>query len=121
MKAVSVRELKNNPSAALRAAREYPVMVLNRQQPEALLIHLDNDELLSAPGVRRAIAIALYREQGLSLGQAARFSELGIAEFVRTVSELGIPVVRGTATSVRADNEMIDTWRKDSSSPTPAR
>ena len=28
MKAFSVRELKNNPSVALRAAREHPVMVL---------------------------------------------------------------------------------------------
>ena len=35
MKAVSVRQLKDNPSAALRAAREQPVMVLERNQPEA--------------------------------------------------------------------------------------
>ncbi len=33
MKAVSVRELKSNPSAALREAREHPVTVLNRHRP----------------------------------------------------------------------------------------
>ena len=46
MKAFSVRELKNNPSVALRAAREHPVIVLNRHQPEAVLIHLDDESLL---------------------------------------------------------------------------
>ena len=82
MKAVSVRELKNNPSAALREARERPVMVLNRHRPEALLVHLDDESLLSAPGIRRAIATALYREQSLSLGQAARFSGFGLTSTI---------------------------------------
>ena len=115
MKAVSVRELKNNPSAALRDAREHPVMVLNRHRPEALLVHLDDESLLSAPGIRRALATALYREESLSLGQAARFSGLGIGEFIRHVSRLGIPVVRGTADTVREDAEAVDAWRNGSS------
>ena len=58
MKAFSVRELKNNPSVALRAAREDPVMVLNRHKPQALLVHLDDDTLLAEPGIRRALATA---------------------------------------------------------------
>ena len=41
MKSVNVRQLKNNPSEALRSAREHPVIVMNRNQPEALLVHLD--------------------------------------------------------------------------------
>ena len=115
MKAVSVRELKNNPSAALREAREHPVMVLNRHRPEALLVHLDDESLLSSPGIRRALATALYRDESLSLGQAARFSGLGIGEFIRYVSRLGIPVVRGTADTVREDAEAVDEWRNGSS------
>ena len=121
MKAVSVRELKNNPSAALRAAREHPVMVLNRHQPEALLVHLDDEGLLADSGVRKALATALYRDQSLSLGQAARFSGLGMAAFIQRVSKMGIPVVRGTTTSVREDVEAIRTWRTGSSRPTQAR
>ena len=111
MKAVSVRALKNNPSAALREAREHPVMVLNRHRPEALLVHLDDDSLLSEPGIRRAIAAALYREQSLSLGHAARFSRLSIGEFIRYVSKLGIPVVRGTSDTVREDAEAVGACR----------
>ena len=121
MKVVNVRELKNNPSEALREARKNPVLVMNRDQPEALLMHLDDEGLLSEPGVRRALATALYREESLSLGQAARFAALPIAQFMQHVSRLGIPVVRGTAAGVHADAQAIRAWRKDSSRPTRAR
>ena len=41
MKALSIRELKNNPSAALREAQaDDLVVVMNRQQPQALLVDL---------------------------------------------------------------------------------
>ncbi len=118
MKAVSVCELKNNPSAALRAARENPVIVLKRQRPEAVLVHLEGDSILGEPGIRLALATALYREQNISLGRAARFSGLPLAEFIQYVSQLGIPVIQGTAASVREDTDAIHEWRKSSSSPT---
>ena len=38
MRTVSVRELKSNPSAALRDARDGPVLVVNRGLPEALVV-----------------------------------------------------------------------------------
>ena len=121
MKAFSVRELKNNPSAALREAREQPVMVLNRHRPEALLVHLDDDSLLAEPGIRRALATALFRDRSLPLGQAARFSGLSIADFIRHVSRLGVPVVTGTSDTVREEAEAVVAWRNGSSQPTRAR
>jgi len=114
MKAVSVRELKNNPSAALRAAREDPVMVLNRHQPEAVLVHLSDNSLLSEPGMRRALATSLFRDGSLSLGLAAKFAGLAIAEFIDHVSKLGIPVVSGTVEAVQNDTESIQRWRAGS-------
>ena len=114
MKAFGVRQLKNNPSAALRAAREGPVVVLSRNSPEAVLVHLDDDTLLAEPGVRRALATALYRERSLSLGLAARFSGLGTADFIQHVSRLGIPVVKGTPTTIREDVEAVGAWESDS-------
>ena len=121
MKAVNVRHLKNNPSAALRDARKHLVVVLNRDRPEALLVHLDDDALLSEPGVRRALATALYRDESLSLGQAARVARLPLAAFIEHVSRLGIPVVRGTAAGVREDAQAIATWRTGSSRRAAAR
>lgn len=121
MKAVNIRQLKNNPSEALREARRSPVVIVNRDQPEALLVHLDDEALLTEPGVRLALATSLYREESLSLGQAARFAGLPIAEFMQHVSRLGIPVVRGTAATVREDAEAITAWREGTSRPTRAR
>ena len=109
MKAVSVRQLKSNASAALRDAREQPVMVLNRHQPEALLIHLRDDSLLAEPGVRLALATALYKDESLSLGRAAKFAGQRLVHFIEHVSQLGIPVARG-ANTIREDMETLDEW-----------
>jgi len=114
MRAFSVRELKNNPSEALRAARERPVVVLSRNNPEALLVHLDDDSMLAEPGVKRALALALFRDGNLSLGHAARFSGLAIAEFIETASQLGIPVVRGSQESLAKEIDAIEEWLRDS-------
>ena len=122
MKAVNVRQLKNNPSEALRMARDEPVVVLNRQEPDALLIHLDNETLLSEPGVRLALATALYKSESLSLGRAAKLAGVGLADFMQHVSRLGIPAVRGTRPGVRDDARTLETWlRQESSSATRAR
>ena len=121
MKAVNVRQLKNNPSDALRMAREHPVVVMNRDQPEALLVHLDDEALLSGAGMRAALATALFKEESLSLGRAAKFAGMAIAEFMQHVSRLGIPIVRGTKESVRKDVKTLEAWLKKPSTATRAR
>ena len=115
MNAVSVRELGDNPSAALRAARQQPVVVLNRHKPEALLIHLNDESLFGERGVRLALATALFQEQHLSLGRAANFAEIELAEFIRHLGIQGIPVVSGTAKSVADDIEFAEAWLNRSS------
>ena len=109
MKAVSVRQLQSDPAAVLRDAHEQPVVVMDRHQPEALLVHLGDDSSLGEPGVRLALAVALYKDESLSLGRAAEFSGLTVADFIGHVSRLGIPVVRG-ANTVREDMEALDEW-----------
>ena len=106
MKSVSVRELKNNPSEALRMAREGVVVVTNRNEPEAVLVHLDDEALLGTPGVRTALAVALYRSESLPIGLA----DMPLVEFVRHVSRLGIPVVRGDAVTLREDIDDLEAW-----------
>ena len=81
----------------------------------------DDDTLLAAPGSRLAHATALYRDQSLSLGQAARRAGLLISSCIQHVSQLGIPVVRGTMASAQEDTKTIEAWRKESSCPPAAR
>lgn len=111
MKAVNVRQLKNNPSDALRMARKHPVVVMNRDQPEALLFHLDDEKLLSEPGVRLALATALYKSESVSLGRAAKIAALSLAEFIQQLSHAGIPVIRGNARTLREDLKNLEAWR----------
>ena len=63
---------------------------------------------------RRDIAAALFRERALSLGRAARFAGLPVAEFMVEVSKRGVPVIAGNAESVRADVGVIEAWREGS-------
>ncbi len=56
MHAVSVSGLKNHPAEALRQAKDDLVVVLNRDQPDAVLIGLDQHGRLQAPRVRSALA-----------------------------------------------------------------
>ena len=121
MRAISVRELRRNLSAVLREARNEPVVVLKRNHPEALLVHLSDDSLLAEPGIREAVATALYRNRTLSLGRAAEISGMPIAEFMQHVSRLGIPVVDGDAASLREDAEAFSRWIRETSQPTAAR
>lgn len=46
MHAVSVSGLKHNPAEALRQARSGPVVVLNRNNPDSVLIGLEEGGVL---------------------------------------------------------------------------
>ena len=60
---------------------------MNRDKPEALLVHLDDEKLLSEPGVRLALATALYKDESLSLGKAAKLAGMVLVEFMQTCLE----------------------------------
>jgi predicted HTH domain antitoxin len=119
MRAVSVSGLKNNPSEALRQAKTDMVVVLNRDHPDALLMGLDQQGLLQAPGVRPALATALFRDGELSLARAARVAAMDTATFIAHLSRLGIAAIRLTEAETRADLDTLEQWLQ-SSSATPA-
>jgi hypothetical protein len=116
MKSVHVRQLKNNPSEALRLARRQPLVVMNRDQPEAVLFHLDDDKLLGEPGIRVALALALYKEESLSVGKAAKLANMAVAEFMQYASRHGVATIRGTVRSAQEDARTLDAWLKKRSS-----
>src|SRR5208282_4252310 len=118
MHAVKVHELKNNPSEALRRARKAPVIVMKGDQPEAVIFHLDNDGLLSEPGMRLALVTALFKDGHLSLGRAARLADVPLAEFIPYLGSKGIPAITGTARQAQEDLEALRRW-DESSSRTP--
>lgn len=73
-------------------------------------MHLDDESLLGAEGVRVALAVALYRSESLSLSRAAQLAQIPLVDFMQHVSRLGVPVVRGDAQTLRDDIEDLDAW-----------
>ena len=120
MRAVSVSGLKNNPAEALRQAKDDMVVVLNRDHHDALLVGLDQGGLLQAPGVRAALATALFRDGELSLARAARVAYMDTATFIAHLSRLGIAAIRLTEADTNADLDTLEQWLQSSSAmPAP--
>jgi len=107
---VNVSGLKNNPSAALRSAKDDMVLVMNRDTPDALMIGVNQVKALDMLGVRTAIATALFRGGDLPLVCAANLANMALGGFIKHVSRLGIPVITQTDDEVEADMDTLDEW-----------
>ena len=120
MHVVNVTGLKNDPSEALRCARDGLVVVMTGDQPEAVMIGLQSGKLLAEPGVRAALATALFRDGGLSLARSARLAQMPLAVLIAHISRLGIAVADQDADGAQQDSQTLDEWLASSGS-TPAR
>ncbi len=112
MKTVNVSGLKNNPSEALRMAHDDLVLVMNRNEPDALMIGLKSSKIIGMPGVRKALATALFKDGDLSLARSARLAEMSLSDFIAHVSRLGIPVINQTAEEMQQDMDTLEQWLK---------
>lgn len=116
MKTVNIRELKNNPSAALREAREDMVVIMNRDVPQAVLVDLHFLGVPDVAGLRMALAVALFKQGNVSLGYAARIADKSLPEMITTLGRMCIPIVAMTPEDTRHDFAVTDQWFQDSSS-----
>jgi len=89
------------------------VLVMNRNEPDALMIGLKSSKIIGMPGVRKALATALFRDGELSLARSAKLADMPLADFIAHVSRLGIPVINQTAEEVQQDMETLDQWLKE--------
>lgn len=115
MQTVNIRQLKNNPSTALAAAREDDlVVVMNRDQPQAVLVDLERLGVPDLPAVRVALAVSLFRNGSVSAGFAARVAGKPLADMLALLSGMGIPLTGdGKAAADEASEEMRQArdWR----------
>jgi predicted HTH domain antitoxin len=123
MQVVNIRQLKSNPSTALRSAKEDDmVVVMNRDHPEALLISLDKLELPDPAAVRVALAVSLFRNGAISAGFAARMAGKPLPDMLTLLSSLGIPLTDSNAAEISNDMATARQWLDPTSlSPTPDR
>lgn len=110
MESVSVRELKNNPSGALKHAREGEmVVVTNRDTPEAVLVGLEQLGMPDVGRLRLAIAASLFRDGVVSSGAAARMAGKSRADMLNLLARLGIPLTP-ESDNIADDVKAIDAW-----------
>jgi predicted HTH domain antitoxin len=109
MYATNVRELKKNPSRALREAEHAPVLILKGSVPHAVLLHLERSLAETEGALRPALAAALYRDGVLSLGAAANLSGMVLGDFVSHLGALGIDIVRPDETTAKESAD-LSTW-----------
>lgn len=94
-------------------AHEDLVLVMNRNEPDALMIGLKSAKIIGMPGVRKALATALFKDGDLSLARSAKLADIPLADFIAHVSRLGIPVINQTADEVREDMDTLEQWLKE--------
>jgi predicted HTH domain antitoxin len=112
MKTVNVSGLKNNPSEALRQAHDDLVLVMNRNEPDALIVGVNTGNVIDMPGVRKAMATSLFKDGELSIARSAKLANMTFSDFIAHISRLGIPVINQTAEDVVQDMDTLDQWLK---------
>jgi predicted HTH domain antitoxin len=113
MQVVNVRQLKSNPSTALRSAKDDLVVVMNRDKPDALLIGFE--QLAGVPDfihVRQAMAISLFKDRLISVGGAAKMAGESMADMLTRLSRLGVPVVDYDEPSLVREVSAASAWIK---------
>ncbi|HRJ52287.1 MAG TPA: UPF0175 family protein [Candidatus Thiothrix moscowensis] len=109
MQVVNIRQLKANPSVALREAKHDLVVVTNRDRPDALLVSME--QLSGIPNldqVRLALGVGLFRDKLLSLAAAAKVAGKSLSEMLTLVSGMGIPVVDYSQEEAEAEVTMVE-------------
>ncbi len=122
MHAVNVRQLKTNPSVALREAKHDLVVVMNRDRPDAVLVGMEQLGIADLQHVRAAFAISMFRSGDISAGTAAKVAGKSLADMLALLSSLGIPLYGGTPGEATDELATGEAWlTRVSSSPMPAR
>lgn len=93
MYATNVRNLKRNPSEALRQAEQEPVLIMKGNEPNAVLFNLKRSLDYTGQQLKPALAASLFKDRVISLGAAAQISGLSLSEFIDHLTQLDIDLV----------------------------
>ena len=111
MQTINIRQLKTNPSPALREARSGMVVVMNRDKPDAVMIGFEQlDGLADFQHVRQAMAVSLFKDRLISLVGAAKLADETIGVMLTRLARLGIPVADYDAQTLAAEVANARDW-----------
>ena len=111
MQTINVRQLKTNPSPALRDARTGMVVIMNRDKPDAVMIGFEQlDGLADFAHVRQAMAVNLFKDRLISLSGAAGLANETIGVMLTRLARLGVPVADYDAPALAEEVNAAQDW-----------
>lgn len=111
MQTISVRQLKSNPSTALRDARTEMVVVMNRDKPDAVMIGFEQlNGLADLTHVRQAMAISLFKDRLVTVTAAAKLAGESTAAMLTRLAQLGIAVADYDAVTLADEVKASAHW-----------
>jgi predicted HTH domain antitoxin len=113
-KTVSVTELGHGrASRAIRDAQQEPVLVSKENRPTAWIVSAERlAQVAAARGEEAAdtyqrvlelIAVELYREARITLGQGAKLAGMSLGDFINLCAQLQVPILWETGDGLAAD------------------
>jgi predicted HTH domain antitoxin len=109
MYATNVRNLKRNPSEALRQAEQEPVLILKGNEPNAMILNIKTSLGDISEQLKPALAASLFKDRVLSLGAAAKISGLSLSEFIEHLIHLDIDLVMPDQQTAK-ELATLDSW-----------
>ena len=111
MKTIDVRHFKKNLSAALCDARNEIVVVIDDGKPAAMLIGCAQlGEGSDVDLVRQAIAVSLFKDQVISLSDAATLASEPVGAMLTRLAGLGVPVADYDASALANEVKFGAAW-----------
>lgn len=111
MQTINVRQLKSNPSTALRDARSELVVVMNRDKPDAVMIGFEQlNGLADLTHVRQAMAISLFKDRLVTVTAAAKLAGESTSAMLTRLAQLGIAVADYDAATLADEVNMGADW-----------
>ena len=115
MHAVNVRQLKSNPSLALREAKNDLVVVMNRDRPDAVLVGVEQLGIADLPHVRTVFAVSMFRTGDISAGVAAKVAGKPLVEMLALLSSMSIPLYRSSPKEAVDEMAVGEAWLNNAS------
>jgi hypothetical protein len=128
-KTISVAQLGHGAaSRAIREAEQEPVLVSRENRPAAWIIGAEQlARVAAARGVEPEVyqhaldvlAVQLYRDETLTIGQAAKLAGLNLGDFIDVCARLQVPILwepRRGAEQIEAEADALEAALKSTGS-----
>ncbi|HLJ68488.1 MAG TPA: UPF0175 family protein [Chloroflexota bacterium] len=84
--------------------------IVSAEQLRRAAQHASPDDPTFADRVLEIVAVNMFDQELLSLGQAARLSGMAIGDFIDLASRLGVAILRETAGGIATEVDKFDRW-----------